>query len=259
MRNTGKRTDGCTLLILEDEMSMNRGIAFAAERSGFEVVQCYTVAEAFEAISGGGIDVMTCDINLPDGSGLEFINRVRSLKDMRQPYIICLTVLDTETDHVLGYEAGADDYVVKPFSLSVLMLKLEAFARRFGKIGANTEDGAAADAESDSGLEPQSRSIVSGELTFLPDKHEARVSGSEVKLTRNECRLLLAFLRNPGQVLSKEQLLMQAFDTEESFVDENTLAVNIRRLREKLGDSAQNPVYIKNIRGLGYIWMKKVH
>ena len=100
--------------------------------------------------------------------------------------------------------------------------------------------------------------IVSGNLRFVPDKMEVTVDGTAVQLTRNECRLLGAFMRNPQQILSRDQLLMQAFDIYENFVDENTLAVNISRLREKLCDNAQNPEYIRNIRGLGYIWMKEL-
>lgn len=234
--------NGYKVLILEDEISINRGIAFSVERAGFEAVCCQTVAEAKAAAAAGDTDVVICDINLPDGSGLEFIAHLRSLDMKKRPYIICLTVLDTETDHVLGYEAGADDYICKPFSLSVLMLKLEAFVNR--------SRGTAEDKPADE--------IASGKIRFSPRKMVVSVDGIPVSLTKNECRLLGVFLKNPQQVLSKEQLLMQAFDIYDNFVDENTIAVNISRLREKLGDDAQNPEYIKNMRGLGYIWMKKL-
>ena len=163
-------------------------------------------------------------------------------------------MLDTEQDHVLGYEAGADDYVVKPFSLSVLMLKLEAFVRRYEETGETSAGSGGAADKSD-----RSADIVSGSLRFSPERMEASLDGEPVQLTRNECRLLSVFMKNPGQVLSKEQLLMQAFDIYGDFVDENTLAVNISRLREKLQDDAQAPVYIRNVRGLGYIWMKELH
>lgn len=233
-------SDRQRVLILEDEASMNRGIAFSAERNGFLAVQCYTIEEAEKSIQEAAPDVIICDINLPDGSGLDFISSLRSRSMSIRPYIICLTALDTETDHVLGYEAGADDYISKPFSLSVLMLKLEAFARRNVK------------------QDTPSKVIVSGNLKFTPDKMEVTVNGAPIQLTRNECKLLGVFMRNPQQILSKDQLLMQAFDIYDNFVDENTLAVNISRLREKLCDDAQNPEYIRNIRGLGYIWMKEL-
>lgn len=245
--------NGYRILVLEDEISMNRGIAFSAERIGFEVIRCETVAEAQKAAAGGGADIMICDISLPDGSGLDFIRSIREGQQDKRPYIICLTVLDTENDHVLGYEAGADDYIVKPFSLSVLMLKLEAFVKR-NKGAAEHRTGSA----DSTGANTRSGDIVSGALRFSPERMEASLDGEPVQLTRNEYRLLSVFLRNPGQVLSKEQLLMQAFDIYGDFVDENTLAVNISRLREKLRDDAQDPVYIRNVRGLGYIWMKKL-
>lgn len=234
--------NGYKVLILEDEISINRGIAFSVERAGFEAVCCHTVAEAKVAAATGDTDIIICDINLPDGSGLDFIAHIRSLDMKKRPYIICLTVLDTETDYVLGYESGADDYICKPFSLSVLMLKLEAFVNRSSEIDE----------------EKPADEIVSGKIRFSPGKMEARVDGKSVSLTKNECKLLGVFLKNPQQVLSKQQLLMQAFDIYDNFVDENTIAVNISRLREKLGDEAQNPEYIKNMRGLGYIWMKKL-
>lgn len=245
---------GYRLLVLEDEDSMNRGIAFSAERAGFYVIRCGTVAEAQKAAAEDSADIMICDINLPDGSGLDFIRSIRDRQQEKRPYIICLTVLDTERDHVLGYEAGADDYVVKPFSLSVLMLKLEAFVRRHEETGETSAGSGGAADKSD-----RSADIVSGSLRFSPERMEASLDGEPVQLTRNECRLLSVFMKNPGQVLSKEQLLKQAFDIYGDFVDENTLAVNISRLREKLQDDAQAPVYIRNVRGLGYIWMKELH
>ena len=133
------------------------------------------------------------------------------------------------------------------------MLKLEAFVKR---TEGTAEQKPGADVSTDASL--RSRDIVSGALRFSPERMEASLDGEPVQLTRNEYRLLSVFLRNPGQVLSKEQLLMQAFDIYGDFVDENTLAVNISRLREKLRDDAQDPVYIRNVRGLGYIWMKEL-
>ena len=243
----GIQTNVYKVLVLEDEVSMNRGIAFAAEKNGFIVIQCFTVGEAKAAMKDSDPDVIVCDINLPDGSGLDFIHDVRQMESSMRPYIICLTALDTETDHVIGYEAGADDYVVKPFSLSVLMLKLEAIVRRRDDKKL-PEDGKSSE-----------HILTSGGLRFSQEKMEAVLDGRNVPLTRNECRLLTVFLKNPGQVLSREQILRLAFDIYDNYVDENTLAVNISRLREKLGDDAVNPVFIKNVRGLGYIWLQEVH
>ncbi len=150
-------------------------------------------------------------------------------------HIICLTALDSEMDYVMGYEQGADDYMTKPFSLSVLVLKVEAFFRK---------------KSSDNNI------TVSGDLSFNRQEMKLERNGKLIPLTKTECRLLMMFLDNPRHILSKNQILDRIFDSEGDFVDENTIAVNIRRLREKIEPDIKKPEYIKNVRGLGYIWDK---
>ena len=125
------------ILILEDEKSVNRGIAFSLEKAGFETVACENAKEARTAAAENEFDMLICDIGLPGESGLDFIKWFRQ---QSRAYIICLTALDNEADFVLGYEAGADDYITKPFSLSVLMLKLEAYFKRMGETGAEKSE-----------------------------------------------------------------------------------------------------------------------
>lgn len=223
-----------SILLLEDEDSVNRGITFALEKEGYQVTSCVSVREAAEKLADAKPEVILCDITLPDGSGLDFVRLARAKSDAA---IICLTALDSELDFVMGYEAGADDYVTKPFSLSVLLLKVNAFLRRRSS-GAGEW-------------------LQSGEIAVDCKEMRALKAGEELHLTGNEWRLLLFFLENPKQILSKNRLLEQLFDKDKNFVDENTLAVNIRRLREKIEPDAANPIYIKNIRGMGYIWDKE--
>ena len=161
------------------------------------------------------------------------------MRNCQNVYIICLTALDQETDQVMGYEAGADDYMTKPFSLSVLLLKIEAHFRRRRN-------------------EPGTPEIHSKDIVFIPGEMRAFVKEREISLTKNELKMLSFFLQNPKQILSKTQLLENVFDLDGDFMDENTVAVNIRRLREKIEDTPAAPVYIKNIRGLGYIWNQEV-
>ena len=174
---------------------------------------------------------MICDINLPDGSGLDFIRQVRQVS---QAHIICLTALDQEIDQVIGYEAGADDYMVKPFSLSVLAMKVQAYFRKHSQAEGQT--------------------VTSGDLQVSLPQMRVWKLGQEISLTKNEWKMLCLFLEHPRQILSKNQMLEQLFDNEGDFVDANTLAVNIRRLREKIEDDSKSPSYIKNIRGMGYLW-----
>ena len=222
------------ILLVEDEESVNRGIEFTLKKEGYKIFACRNIREAKKVFQEEKIAVILCDIHLPDGSGLDFIKEIRSQSNV---HIICLTALDQETDQVMGYEAGADDYITKPFSLSVLSLKLKAY---FGKKEENKE-----------------RSIVSGGIEFHKKEMKLYRGGEEVALTKNEWKLLLLFLEHPKQILSKKQLLYQLFDIDEAFVEANTIAVNIRRLREKIEEDAKNPEYIKNIRGIGYIWDKE--
>ena len=140
---------------------------------------------------------------------------------------------------VMGYEAGADDYITKPFSLSVLLLKIEAHFRRRQE---KTEAG----------------KMISGDIVFIAGEMKVLIKSREISLTKTELKMLTFFLQNPKKILSKTQILENVFDLEGNFVDENTIAVNIRRLREKIEDNPAAPVYIKNIRGLGYIWNQEV-
>ncbi|MDF2869394.1 MAG: DNA-binding response regulator [Anaerocolumna sp.] len=219
------------VLILEDEDSVNRSIAFLLEKEGYEVYSCYSLGEARGLFQKIEPQLIICDITLPDGSGLMFIREVRKVS---QVHIICLTAMDREADQVIGYEAGADDYVTKPFSLSVLTMKVAAYFRRHS---------------------PASSEIIeSGRIKFSISDMRVQIDGYYIDLTKNEWKLLRLFLEHPKQILSKNQILEQLFDMDGSFADENTVAVNIRRLREKIEPDSAKPEYIKNIRGMGYLW-----
>jgi len=224
------------ILVVEDDENLNRGITFSLKKSGYEVFSAESVKKAKRIASDNNVDVTICDVNLPDGNGLEF---VRWMRCNYNTYIICLTALDQEMDQVMGYEAGADDYITKPFSLSVLLLKIEAHFRRRQE---KTEAG----------------KMISGDIVFIAGEMKVLIKSREISLTKTELKMLTFFLQNPKQILSKTQILENVFDLEGDFVDENTIAVNIRRLREKIEDNPAAPVYIKNIRGLGYIWNQEV-
>ena len=148
--------------------------------------------------------------------------------------------MDTEIDIVMGYETGADDYITKPFSLAVLMSKITVFFRRMELTSKNSES-------------LDNPVITSGRLAYYPNDMHLFIDDAPVELTKNECRLLQLFLNHPRQILSKTQILEQMFDIDGKFVDDNTVAVDIRRLRMKIKDNDDTRI-IKNIRGMGYIW-----
>ena len=140
----------------------------------------------------------------------------------------------------MGYEAGADDYITKPFSLSVLMLKIEAYFNRINNSNTKSE-------------------FISKDIRVLLREMKVFVKDEETYLTKNEWKMLSLFMQHPKQVLSKNQILENLFDIDGEYVDENTVAVNIRRLREKIEENPSYPVYLKNIRGLGYVWNQEVN
>ena len=202
-----------SILVVEDDENLNRGITFLLKKSGYKVFSAESVKKAKRIASDNNVDVTICDVNL--------------------------TALDQEMDQVMGYEAGADDYITKPFSLSVLLLKIEAHFRRRQE---KTEAG----------------KMISGDIVFIAGEMKVLIKSHEISLTKTELKMLTFFLQNPKQILSKTQILKNVFDLEGDFVDENTIAVNVKRLREKIEDNPAAPVYIKNIRGLGYIWNQEV-
>lgn len=219
------------ILLLEDEESVSRGVSFTLERAGYQVYACGRICEAEQVLEMHQPQMLICDLTLPDGNGLDFIKKVRKVQS--DIYILCLTAMDSETDYVMGYGAGADDYVAKPFSLSVLTLKVQAYFGR-NKKAANSQ-------------------ISFGKIRVSMNEMRAWRADEELYFTKTEWKLLMLFLQNPNQILSKNQILEFLFDTEGDFVEENTIAVMIRRLREKMEEDPAKPQYIKNVRGMGYI------
>ena len=227
MRNTMQE-----ILLLEDDISLNRGITLTLQKSGYKVTSAFTLAEAQAYLEENKYSLIICDITLPDGSGLELGRRVRKGGDT---YFIYLTALDTEIDMVNGYETGADDYITKPFSLMVLVSKVNALMRRIG--GAQGYKGIM----SCGGIEVNCREM------------KVYKAGQEIALSKKELQLLVYLWENAGQIVSKENILEHIWDVDGQFVDDNTVTVNISRLKNKLGTEE-----ISNVRGLGYIWSGKV-
>lgn len=222
------------ILLLEDDDSLNHSVSLKLKREGYTVYSAFTVEDALDFFQNKNLSLIICDISLPDGSGLDFCSQVRKESDI---LFLFLTALDREEDIMAGYRQGADDYITKPFSLPVLVSKVNALLKRFP-----SED-------------PQA--VISDNITLFPEEKRAMKNGVYLNLTAKEYSLLSFFMENPMRILSKNQLLEAIWDIDGNFVDENTLSVNIRRLREKIEDNPSAPVLLKNVRGLGYIWERK--
>lgn len=245
------------ILLVEDDSSLRRAVSLKLTREGYEVHTAETLKEAWEICRTCSLALIICDIGLPDGSGLDFCEKVRASGKMQEKdtaekgnadcVFLFLTAMDTETDIINGYEAGGDDYITKPFSLAVLISKVNAIMERYGsRAGAD-----------DVHAEAAGTVLRSGSISFDSGRSMVTRDGEILALTANEQKLLIYFLENPMKILSKNQLLAAIWDVDGDFVDDNTVAVNIRRLREKIEDDPSKPVLIKNVRGLGYIWERE--
>lgn len=220
------------ILIIEDDTGLNRGISFALEQEGYHVLTACTMKEGYSIFEKEGPDAVILDLNLPDGDGIELCRKIRSRSgQLSATPILMLTARDTEVDEIMGLASGADDYITKPFSVSVLKIRLQNILnRKSSRI--STE-----------------HILTSGDISLDTQSFRAFCKGSELDLSMTELRLLQYFLENKNQALLKEQILQHIWDADGNFVEGNTLSVNISRLRKKL-----NKDYIRTIQGIGYLW-----
>lgn len=217
-------------MVVEDDRALNEGIAFALRREGYLTNSAYSLQEAREKL-GERMHLVLLDINLPDGDGREFLGSV--LAGQPAP-VLLLTARDTEEDMLQGFRAGCDDYITKPFSMPVLLMKIAAVLKR---------------------SEGVSRQIyTNGELLYDFENKTLTRRGEAVELTALECRLMELFLHNRGIVLTRERILDRIWDADERFVESRTLNVTIRRLRMKVEENPEEPIYIRTVFGLGYKW-----
>lgn len=230
------------ILLLEDDTSLNRGISLKLEKEGYKVLSAFRVSQAEEMFREHEVSLIISDITMEDGDGLEFCRSIRRVSDV---HLIFLTALDQEVDIVNGYDAGADDYITKPFSLMVLISKVNALMRRIGRD------------QDDHGQISSAANIVSRDIRVQCREMRVYKRDEELILGKKEIQLLLYFLENPKQILSKEQLLEAVWDVDGQFVDDNTVPVTISRLKKKIAGD-EDYEYIKNVRGLGYLWTAEV-
>ena len=225
------------LLLLEDDQSLIDGLVYALTKEGFALDVAMTVREARAQLAVQAYDLLLLDQTLPDGSGLALCEEVRAGGNAVP--IIFLTAMDEEIQVIRALDAGGDDYITKPFKLGGLCSRIRAQLRRSGM------------------LRQQEQEPVS-EGTVRIEGGRAYRAGEALELTATELRLLACFLRNRGQVLTREQLLAALWDEDANFVDDNTLSVYIRRLREKVERDPSAPQHLRTVRGLGYEWREDV-
>ncbi|WP_054707572.1 response regulator transcription factor [Bacillus sp. JCM 19041] len=221
------------ILLVEDDQTIATGIEYSLEQEGFEAMLCPDVRSAKQVLSEQIDCISLClfDLALPDGSGYELCKLVKDKSDIP---VIFLTAVDDEGNVVMGLDMGADDYITKPFRIRELLSRIKSVLRRYDK-------------------QPRQQSILElGPVRIHMLEGKVVKSGQEVSMTALEYRLLMIFANHMGQVLSRSQLLEQIWDVAGDFVNDNTLTVYIKRLREKLEDDPHNPTIIQTVRGRGY-------
>ena len=219
------------VFLLEDDAAIGMGLSYALENEGYKTTLTKTVSEALKLVEEKTFSLYILDLTLPDGSGYDVCKAIRQKTDAP---VLFLTAYDDEVNVVMGLELGADDYISKPFRIKELLARMKSVLRRC-KI--DNPDGC---------VRIKNLEIRTGEAKVFKD-------GKEIILTAMEYRLLLILLNNRGNSLSRPALLENIWDVAGDFVNDNTLTVYIKRLRDKIEDEPENPSIIRTVRGMGYV------
>lgn len=217
------------ILFLEDNINIASNVKSFMEKEDFSVDIVHSIKE-FVNQNWRLYDLILMDCNLPDGDAFEPAKRISTIK---KPFLF-LTVKDTEDEIIKGLELGAEDYITKPFSLPILSARIKTVLRRY-----NNE---------------KEKILYYEKLTLDTEGKKLFINGKEIELTKTEYELLLLFMTNPGKLLRRDLLLSKIWDNRGNFVEDNTLSVNIRRLREKLVPYEN---LIQTVRGMGYRFNEK--
>ena len=223
------------ILLLEDDLSLIDGLQHSLTKNGFALEIARTVNEAMTLLEKQQYDLLLLDVTLPDGTGFAVCEQVR--KNGNQVPIIFLTALDEEVNVIRGLDSGGDDYITKPFKLGELCSRIRALLRRVGI------------------SKPASSSDLECGDIFIDTLHgRALLKGKALELTSTEYRLLYLLVRNAGRIVTRNIVLNEMWDGTGTFVDDNTLSVYVRRLREKVEKDPSHPEHLITARGFGYQW-----
>lgn len=223
------------ILMVEDDSTIAFAVKYAVEQEGFNLDIAENLENARKIVNSKEYDLILLDVMLPDGNGYEFLKQLRE-HDEDTP-VIFLTACDEEVNIVMGLDIGGDDYITKPFRVRELISRINAILRRKVK------------------SQDSNKKILKFKNISIHTL-EARVfkNNEEIFLTSAEYKLLLILIQNKNMVLSRAQILEKLWDVTYDFINDNTLSVYIKRLREKIEDDSSKPQYILTVRGLGYKW-----
>lgn len=219
------------ILLVEDNKIIANGLEYSLQQEGFNITCKENVKDAIKDISLNNYDLILLDVTLPDGDGFTLCKYIK--QNYTTP-IIFLTAKDEEKDIVQGLDIGADDYICKPFRMRELISRIQNVLRRYKKD------------------EKKSNIVQIEDVKIDLDKNRVYKKEEEVELTSLEYRILLMMFHNNGKIVTREQILETIWDIAGNFVNDNTLTVYIKRIREKIEDSIQEPKIIRTVRGIGY-------
>ena len=225
----------CKILLLEDDVSLIDGLVYSLERNGFSLDVVRTVKDAENYLSKHEYDLLLLDVTLPDGTGFEVCEQVRKIGN--EVPIIFLTAADEEINVIRGLDSGGDDYITKPFKLGELCSRINALLRRAGM-----------KTKKDTSV------LHAGDITIDLLSSRVLFKNKTLDLTAAEYRLLCLLIRNVNMVVTRNMILDELWDGSGNFVDDNTLSVYIRRLREKVETDPSHPEHLMTVRGFGYRW-----
>lgn len=223
-----------TILVVEDDNKLNNGVCLALKNENYIFIQCQTLKEARKVFQEKALSLILLDVNLPDGNGIDFIRQIRRTSSVP---VILMTVNNMEVDIVTGLEAGANDYITKPFSLMILR----------ARVAVQLRDSRGSDAVH----------FRQDGFEFDFEKMEFMCYGNAVELSKTEQKILRILCNNKGATVKRSYLIDEVWQGETEFVDEHALTVAMKRLRDKLGEDSANPKYIKTVYGIGYTWAVK--
>lgn len=212
------------IFLLEDDPLITKGLRFTLQSEGFALTSCATLTEAKETVFAEPFDLALVDLTLPDGSGMELVELIK--ERLPELPVLILTAMDDENHVVKGFDLGADDYVTKPFGSRALVSRIRNLLRRYQKDEAV---------------------LTAGDISVDLSAERVYKNGTEVKLSALEYRILVLLMQNRGQTVPRERILDRIWDLAGNYVNDNTLTVYIKRIREKLGEDI-----IVTVKGMGY-------
>nr|WP_248484914.1 response regulator transcription factor [Tepidibacter aestuarii] len=220
------------ILVVEDEEDIRNLLSVNLSNKGYNIIEASNGIEALELFYKNDIDLIIIDVMMPIMDGFKTVSKIRTTSKVP---IIFLTARDDETDKVLGFGLGADDYVVKPFSIPEVISRVQAHLRRYIEYGVNNSN----------------KAITNGSISIDTENYIARKNNIDIDLNPKELKILSLFMENVGRIYTKKQIYENVWE-DIYHGDDNTIMVHISHIREKIEDDPKKPKYIKTIRGIGY-------